>query len=112
MSAAAATDRTAIEFEVQVLELRREQRRGPDWIGAELGVCRPARSARSCRGIGPRIWRLDPLTGEVIRETRQTAQRYGRSRPGELVHMDVKTLGRTFIPLASISVTAEPKERS
>ena len=34
------------------------------------------------------------MTGEVIRATKATAVRYERDRPGELVHMDVKKLGR------------------
>jgi transposase InsO family protein len=34
------------------------------------------------------------MTGEVIRASRSTALRYERSRPGELVHIDVKKLGR------------------
>jgi hypothetical protein len=37
------------------------------------------------------------MTGEVIRASRSTALRYERARPGELVHIDVKKLGR--IPL-------------
>ena len=37
---------------------------------------------------------LDPLTGEVIRSSKTTAVRYERDRPGELVHMDVKKIGR------------------
>ena len=31
---------------------------------------------------------------QVIRSSKQTAVRYERDRPGELVHMDVKKLGR------------------
>jgi transposase InsO family protein len=34
------------------------------------------------------------MTGEVIRASKATARRYERDRPGELVHMDVKKLGR------------------
>ena len=34
------------------------------------------------------------MTGEVIRACRSTALRYERARPGELVHVDVKKLGR------------------
>lgn len=34
------------------------------------------------------------MTGAVIRSSKTTATRYERSRPGELVHMDVKKLGR------------------
>ena len=34
------------------------------------------------------------MTGEVIRASRATTVRYEKSRPGELVHMDVKKLGK------------------
>ena len=63
-------------------------------IGAELGV--PARTVSRVlvrRGL-PRLAALDPMTGEVIRSSKTTAVRYERSRPGELVHMDVKKLAR------------------
>lgn len=42
----------------------------------------------------PRLTDLDPMTGERIRASKTTAVRYERERPGELVHMDVKKLGR------------------
>ncbi|TFD68569.1 transposase [Cryobacterium gelidum] len=42
----------------------------------------------------PALWECDPLTGEKIRATRATATRYERARPGEMVHIDVKKLGR------------------
>ena len=41
----------------------------------------------------PYLRECDPMTGEVIRSSKQTAVRYERERPGELVHMDVKKLG-------------------
>lgn len=37
---------------------------------------------------------LDPLTGQVIRSSKATTVRYERDRPGELVHVDVKKIGR------------------
>ena len=86
--------RTAAEVEARIVELRRRERRGPDWIGAELGV--PARTVSRvlARHQVPRLCALDPLTGEVIRASKATAVRYERDRPGELVHMDVKKIGR------------------
>ena len=60
--------RTSPEVELRVLELRRHQ-------VPPLALC-------------------DPMTGEVIRASKVTAVRYERERPGELVHMDVKKLGR------------------
>ncbi len=82
--------RTACDVEDGIVQLRTQQRRGPDWIGAELGV--PARTVSRvlARRGAPRLAALDPLTGQVIRASKATAVRYERSRPGELVHMDVK----------------------
>src|SRR5687768_10752456 len=86
--------RTPAEVEDRIVELRLRERRGPAWIGAELGV--PARTVSRvlARRGQPRLAALDPMTGEVIRSSKVTAVRYERSRPGELVHMDVKKLGR------------------
>ena len=42
----------------------------------------------------PYLCDCDPMTGAVIRASKSTAVRYERARPGELVHMDVKKLGR------------------
>src|SRR3954447_12408989 len=52
--------------------------------------CRGCWPATLCRGW--RCWTRSP--GEVIRASKVTAVRYERDRPGELVHMDVKKLGR------------------
>ena len=43
----------------------------------------------------PPLTALDPITGEVIRASRTTAVRNERERPGDLVHMDVKKVGRS-----------------
>jgi transposase InsO family protein len=86
--------RTPAEVEDRIVAARTRERRGPAWIGAELGV--PARTVSRVlvRRGQPRLAALDPMTGEVIRASKHTATRYERSRPGELVHMDVKKLGR------------------
>ena len=86
--------RTSAEVEDRIVELRSRERRGPDWLGAELGV--PARTVSRVlvRRGQPRLSALDPMTGEAIRSSKTTATSYERSRPGELVHMDVKKLGR------------------
>ena len=42
----------------------------------------------------PYLRDCDPLTGAVIRASKTTAVRYERNRPGELIHMDVKKIGR------------------
>ena len=86
--------RTGPQVEAMVVAARREHRRGPDWLGPELGV--PARTvSRILRRHGvPRLAVCDPMTGQVIRASKTTAVRYERERPGELVHMDVKKIGR------------------
>jgi len=85
---------TAPEVEERVLAARREHRTGPDQLTHEVDV--PARTiTRILRRNGiPRLHDCDPLTGELIRSSKTTAIRYERDRPGELVHVDVKKLGR------------------
>jgi transposase InsO family protein len=86
--------KTPAEVEQAVLNARNDERRGQDWIGPELGV--PARTVSRIlrRHQVPYLRECDPLTGEVIRSSKATAVRYERDRPGELVHMDVKKVGR------------------
>jgi transposase InsO family protein len=86
--------RTPAAVERRVLLERDTERRGPDWIALEVGV--PSRTVTRIlrRHDRPRLRECDPLTGEVIRASKATAVRYERERPGELVHMDVKKIGR------------------
>jgi transposase InsO family protein len=86
--------KTPTEVEAEVLAARAEHRRGQDWLGPELGV--PARTVGRIlkRHGAPKLASCDPMTGEVIRASKTTAVRYERDRPGELVHMDVKKIGR------------------
>ena len=79
--------RTAARIEARIEQLRRQHKLGPVRIGARLGI--PASTVRRVlvrRGLSRLAW-LDRPTGRVIR-------RYERLRPGELVHVDVKKLGR------------------
>ena len=77
-----------------VLAARTEHRRGQDWLGPELGLAARTVSRILRRHDVPRLAVCDPMTGEVIRASKTTAVRYERARPGELVHMDVKKIGR------------------
>lgn len=86
--------RTPAGIEAQVLALRDAQRRGQDWIGPELGIAPRTVSRILRRHRLPYLRELDPLTGQLIRSSKTTAHRYERARPGELVHMDVKKIGR------------------
>jgi transposase InsO family protein len=86
--------RTSPVVEQLVLELRRRERRGQDWLGPELGV--PARTVAAIlrRHQVPYLRECDPLTGELIRSSKTTAVRYEHPYPGSLAHMDVKKVGR------------------
>jgi transposase InsO family protein len=80
--------------EQAIIELRTTERLGRDEIAARTGIAPRTVSRVIARHGLPRLAMLDPMTGQVIRSSKQTAIRYERERPGELVHMDVKKLGR------------------
>jgi transposase InsO family protein len=79
--------RTPAVVEARIIGLRRDRRLGPARIGPIVGLA-PSTVHRvlTRHGLG-RLSRLDRPTGAVIR-------RYERATPGELVHIDVKKLGR------------------
>jgi transposase InsO family protein len=86
--------RTPSDLEARIIAMRTEHRRGPAWIGAELGIA-PATVGRVIVRAGlPRLSELDALTGAPVRRGPQSRVRYERERPGELVHLDTKKLGR------------------
>ncbi len=79
--------RTSPGVEAQVCDLRQTRKLGPARIGPILGL--PASTVHRIltrHGLN-RLAFMDRHTGQVIR-------RYERDRPGELVHIDVKKLGR------------------
>lgn len=86
--------RTSPDDEQRVLDARVEHRKGQDWLGPELGIAARTVSRILRRHDVAYLCDLDPLTGELIRSSKATAIRYERERPGELVHMDVKKIGR------------------
>lgn len=86
--------RTPPEVEARVLALRASLRQGQDRISAVVRIPPRTVGAILARNQVPRLAECDPLTGVVIRASKQTTIRYERERPGELVHMDVKKLGR------------------
>ena len=81
----------------KVLTARRRHRCGPAQLARLSGVPERTASRILCRAGVPRLSECDPMTGEVIRASRATRLRYERERPGQLVHVDVKKLGK--IPL-------------
>ncbi|WP_330347923.1 IS481 family transposase [Streptomyces sp. NBC_00582] len=79
--------RTPAAVEERVVRLRREHRIGPLRLAARTGVA-ASTAHRILRRHGlPVLAAVDRATGEPVR-------RYERARPGELVHIDVKKLGR------------------
>jgi transposase InsO family protein len=86
--------RTPVRVETAVVACRRELRIGRDRIAERIGV--PARTVSRilARHQMPPLAALDPVTGVVIRASRSTQLRYERANPGDLVHVDVKKLGR------------------
>ncbi|MFB7867887.1 IS481 family transposase [Streptomyces sp. NPDC056069] len=79
--------RTASAMEDRVCELRRTHKLGPARIGPILGLHTSTVHRILTRHRLNRLAWLDRPTGVVIR-------RYERERPGELIHVDVKKLGR------------------
>jgi transposase InsO family protein len=79
--------RTPAHLERRIEALRRRHKLGPARIGPRIGMA-PSTVHRVLqrKGLSRLSW-IDRPTGEVIR-------RYERSRPGELVHVDIKKLGR------------------
>jgi transposase InsO family protein len=86
--------RTGPDRENAVLAARAELRCGPARLSQVTGV--PARTVSRIltRHRVPPLAACDPLTGALIRATRASTVRYERNAPGELIHVDVKKLGR------------------
>lgn len=86
--------RTARSIERRILGLRVSKRWGPARIAAHLRL-NPATVHRVLARYGcPRVVFTDPVTGAPLRANRRPANRYEHPVPGDLIHMDVKKLGR------------------
>jgi transposase InsO family protein len=86
--------RTSAAVENTIIQARQQHRRGPDWLGAELGLAARTVARVLQRRHLPPLGQCDPLTGQPIRTCPATGCRYEKDRPGELVHMDVKKIGK------------------
>lgn len=86
--------RTPAQTETQVIAARVELRCGPARISRATGVAVRTVSRILARHGLPRLAECDPLTGQRIRATRHTTRRYEHPAPGDLVHLDVKKIGR------------------
>jgi transposase InsO family protein len=80
-------NRTAVPVVRKIVRLRWKQRLGPVEIGDRLGLPSSTVHAVLVRCRVNRLSHLDRATGEPIR-------RYEHERPGDLIHLDVKKLGK------------------
>jgi transposase InsO family protein len=78
--------KTAHPLVCKIVHLRCKQRLGPIQIGARLGLPASTVHAVLVRCRLHRLSHIDRVTGEP-------ARRYERSRPGELIHVDVTKFG-------------------
>jgi len=81
--------RTPASVERAILRAREELREGPHVIGWALGIAASTVHA---------VLRRHGRSRLVTRDTPDEVVRYERSRPGELVHVDAKKLGRILKP--------------
>jgi len=77
-----------------VLVCRREHRRGPVFIAGRLGLNPSTVGRVLARHQVPLLSHVDPITGLHLRSSRRPPNRYEHPVCGDLVHVDVKKLGR------------------
>jgi transposase InsO family protein len=86
--------RTPTRRERRVLGLRVSRRWGPARIAYRLGLQPSTVHKILCRyGCPPLAW-TDPATGVRIKWARRKVHSYVHDNPGDLVHVDIKKLGR------------------
>jgi hypothetical protein len=86
--------RTPAATEARVLAARRALKTGPARLSVATGVPTRTVSRILARHHVPHLAACDPISGDPIRATRHSLRRYEHPRPGDLVHVDVKKLGR------------------
>jgi transposase len=86
--------RTPKRVEQKVLAARRRRQRGAVVLAAELGLNPSTVGRILARHQVPQLAAIDPITGERIRSSRRSENRYEHGRPGAMIHVDVKKLGR------------------
>jgi len=86
--------RTPARVEARVLAARRRRHRGAVVLAAELGLNPSTVGRILARHRVPRLATIDPITGQPVRGSRRSPNRYEHDRPGSMIHVDVKKLGR------------------
>ena len=86
--------RTPRRIEQRVLAARRRRKRGAVVLAAELGLNPSTVGRILARHQVPHLAAIDPVTGEPVRSSRRSGNRYEHTRPGSMIHVDVKKLGQ------------------
>jgi transposase InsO family protein len=85
--------RTPLDIELLILQARMHLHSGPVQLAGELELPASTIGAVLRRWQVPHLVDLDRISGELLR-SRATDERYEHPRPGDLLHVDVKKLGR------------------
>ena len=86
--------RTSPEATAAIVAARVHHHAGPVRLAAIVGIAASTIGAVLARAGMPRLAEVDRLTGELLRGRRHSDRRYERAHPGDLLHVDVKKLGR------------------
>lgn len=86
-------NRTSHRVEQKVLAARQRRKRGAVVLAAELELNPSTVGRIPAPHQVPRLIAIDPITGEVVRSSRRSPNRYEYPTPGAGVHVDVKKLG-------------------
>jgi transposase InsO family protein len=86
--------RTPTRVEKRVLAACRRRQRGAVVLAADLGLNPSTVGRILARHHVPDLAAVDPITGDPVRCSRRSANRYEHPTPGAMIHVDVKKLGR------------------
>jgi transposase InsO family protein len=87
-------NRTSRQVEKRVLAARKRRQRGAVVLAGDLGL-NPSTVGRILARHGvAHLAAVDPITGERVRGSRRSDNRYEHPRPGDMIHVDVKKLGK------------------
>jgi transposase len=86
--------RASAETTAAIVAARRAHHAGQVRLAAILGSAASAIGAVLARAGVPRLADVDRLTGELLRGRQHSDRRYEREHPRDLLHLDVKKLGR------------------
>lgn len=85
---------TSPELTARIVAARVAEHVGARELSVLLGVPASTIGAVLRRGQLPHLADLDRVTGQVLRASRHSDRRYEHDRPGSLLHVDVKKLGK------------------